>query len=329
MGGAENFYARFVAEMHSRTDMTIRAFTRPSEYRQSLFAKKNVDYQLFRFGGKLDLFGHWRYRQALKAFQPDVVLTFMNRATEITPRGNYRLVARLGHYYDLKYYRHCDYWIGITRGICDHLIHGGMPKDKVVHIPNFVEETTAAPLPRDSFNTPTDQPLLLAFGRLHVNKGFDVLLRALAEMNQGVLWLAGSGPEESKLRQLAIELGVEHRVRFLGWRNDINALLAAADLFVCPSRHEGLGSILLEAWYHGCPVVAVASQGPAEILTHGDNGMLVPIDDSSALCQTMQSVLSDAELSSQLVANGKRDYAKHYSAERIVGQYQAFLKTIL
>ncbi len=328
VGGAENFYARFVAEIKKRSDYQVTAFTRPNKRREQVLAEANVSAQLFRFGGKLDFIDHWCYRRALKAWGPDIVMTFMNRATQLTPKGDYQLVARLGHYYDLKYYRHCDHWVGITQGICSHLISGGMPAENVHHIPNFIDETRAEPLPRDSFNTPTDQPLLLAFGRLHVNKGFDVLLRSLSNMDSGVLWLAGSGPEHDNLQALARELGIEHRVKFLGWRDDINALLATADVFVCPSRHEGLGSILLESWFHGCPVVAASSQGPSEVLTDGKTGLLVPIDDHHALQTAIQQVLDSDALKQQLVTQGLAEYQRTYSAETIIEAYKTLFNRI-
>lgn len=329
VGGAENFYTRFVTEVAARTDYDVCAFTRPNAQREARFQQHNVDYQLNGFGGKLDVLGHWQYRRALARFAPEVVLTFMNRASILTPKGNYQLVARLGHYYDLKYYRHCDYLVGITKGICDHIIRNGYPAERVVHIPNFVDEVKADALPRDSYDTPTDEPLLLAFGRLHTNKAYDILLRALAKIPRGVLWLAGSGPEEENLKQLAKTLGVAHRVRFLGWRDDINALLATADLFICPSRHEGLGSILLESWFHGCPMVAAASQGPSEIIDSGKNGVLVPIDDVDALCQEITNLLANPQQAQQLAAQGLQDYHQNYSTANIINQYQEFFKAIV
>ncbi len=117
--------------------------------------------------------------------------------------------------------------------------------------------------------------MLLAAGRLHHNKGFDVL-RALARLPDATLWLAGTGPEQSALHALATGLGVAGRVRFLGWRDDVTTLMASVDVFVCPSRHEGLGSIVLEAWAHGCPIVATASQGPAELIRADQTGLLTP-----------------------------------------------------
>lgn len=92
-----------------------------------------------------------------------------------------------------------------------------MPADKVVHIPNFADETKVEPMLRKNFNSPEDRPLLLTAGRLHVNKGFDILLEALAHIPDAVLWFAGSGPEEKNLKQRrCYDLELDDRVRFLG-----------------------------------------------------------------------------------------------------------------
>lgn len=250
-------------------------------------------------------------------------MTWMGRASETTPagKGRYILVNRLGHYYNLKYYRHADYWVGISRGICQHMIDGGMPKERVFYIPNFADETPVQPLPRDSFNTPLDRPLILSAGRLHVNKAFDVLLHALVEVPNATLWLAGTGPEEAALKALCHQLGLDERVRFLGWRNDVTALMRTADLFVCPSRHEGLGSIVMESWAHRCPIVATNSQGPGEAITDGVSGLLTPVDDAPALAQAIRRVLDSTELRQSLIEGGSRVYAEGYCQQHIVAEY--------
>ena len=86
--------------------------------------------------------------------------------------------------------------------------------------------------------------------------------RALAELPGCIAWIAGDGPLEADLKALAARLGVADRVRFLGWRTDRGALLAAADVCVLPSRWEPFGTVMLEAWAAGTPLVAAASQGP-------------------------------------------------------------------
>lgn len=328
-GGAEAFYTRLVCALGGYSEVSQTAITRRHAERQRLFDAAGVPVETFRFGGPLNLLDHWRYRQALQRLSPDIVLTYMNRATRLTPPGPYRLIARLGHYYDLKHYRHCDYWIGNTRDICDHIVCGGMPPERVFHIANFIDESDAAPLPRDSFDTPTDAPVLLSLGRLHTNKAFDTLLRALPAIEQGTLWLAGTGPEEASLKQLARDLKITERVRFLGWRSDVNALMRTADLFICPSRHEGLGNIVLEAWFNRCPIVSTLSQGPKELITDGEDGLLTPIDDVAAMAEAVNRLLQTGDGGASLAAKGHARYQHGYSREVICRQYLDLFRSVL
>jgi glycosyltransferase involved in cell wall biosynthesis len=327
-GGAENLYTRLTCALTRFPDLQPHAFTRENTQRLQQLRAASVPTQTFRFGGKLDFLDHFRYRKALKNLNPDIVLTFMNRASSLTPNGDYQLVSRLGHYYDLKNYRHADYWIGITKGICDHLVQGGMPANRVIQIPNFADESEVTAVPRDSFNTPENSPVLLAAGRLHINKGFDVLLRSLKEIPDVTLWLAGDGPEREKLHTLAQELRVYERVRFLGWRNDVASLMRSADLFVCPSRHEGLGSIVVESWFHQCPIVATNSQGPGELIEHGTNGLVTPVDNPAALSSAIKDILSSSEMAKKLAANAKKHYNNHFSQLTVSTQYHDFFRSI-
>ncbi len=328
-GGAENFYVRLVQGLHDANAVEQKAFIRKHPHRIDALHAYGLAVEGFRFGGPLHVFDRLRFVRALKAFEPDIVMTWMNRASSLTPRGPYQLVCRLGHYYNLKYYRHADYWVGISKGICDHLVRGGMPAERVVHIPNFADETVVSPVPRASFNTPTDRPLLLAAGRLHVNKGFDTLLHALVMIPYAILWLAGAGPEEPALKKLCHDLGLDERVRFLGWRNDVTALMHTADLFVCPSRHEGLGSIVMESWAHHCPIVATDSQGPGEVIEDGVTGLIVPVDEPLPLADAIAQLLADPAARERLVAQAAQQYEQHYCRRVIVEQYSCFYQSIL
>lgn len=327
-GGAENFYTRLVCSLEQNPSFKQIAFTRSNAEREQRLQQAGVTVRKFRFGGKLDVLDQLAYRRALKQETPDVVLAYMNRASGMTPAGNYQLVCRLGHFYNLKYYRHANYWIGNTTSICDYLIKGGMPAARVVHLPNFSDEVDAQPLQRTSFNTPKDAPLLLAAGRLHTNKAFDTLLRALVNVPDAILWLAGEGPERETLQALSVELGVNERVRFLGWRSDIPSLMRTTDLFVCPSRHEGLGGIVLEAWLNQCPIVSTLSQGPSELIEDGHSGLLTPIDHVEALSNAISHLLLQPEQARVIAANGLTRYQQSYSQAVITQQYADFLQSI-
>src|SRR5215217_3788877 len=109
--------------------------------------------------------------------------------------------------------------VGNTRDIADWIVAQGWPSDRVSYIPNFAAAAEdGAPVSRASLDTPHDAPLLLGMGRLHDAKAHDVSLKALTMIPGAYLWIAGDGPLEGKLKAMATALGVEDRVRFLGWR---------------------------------------------------------------------------------------------------------------
>jgi glycosyltransferase involved in cell wall biosynthesis len=194
----------------------------------------------------------------------------------------------------------------------------------VHYLPNFAAPRQLAPASRAELGTPSDKPLLLAMGRLHANKAFDVLLAALAALPGVWLWIAGEGKEQAALTGLAGQLGVADRVRFLGWRDDREALLAAADVCVVPSRVEPFGNVILDAWSAGKPLVATDAAGPAATIESETNGLLTPIDDSAALAAAIERLLRDKRLSRQLVAGGTAAWQKDFSEAAAVRNWRDF-----
>src|SRR5262249_2941813 len=135
------------------------------------------------FRGPLDLLTGPRLRGRLRRFAPRVAVAWMSRAAAAAPRGDWVLAGRLGGYYDLGYYRHCDHLIGNTRGIADWIARQGWPAERVHYLPNFSPDMAgAAPVSRSELGVPDGVPLALALGRLHRNKAFDVLIHALARL---------------------------------------------------------------------------------------------------------------------------------------------------
>ena len=166
-------------------------------------------------------------------------------------------------------------------------------------------------------------------GRLHRNKGFDVLLAAMADLPDAWICLAGAGPEEADLRQRAQALGVADRVRFLGWWPAVGGLLQACDILVCPSRHEPLGNVVLEAWAAARPVVATVSQGPGQLIAHQENGILVPSEEPKALADAIRCLASDPERSAMLAEAGHAAYERAYSKAVVIQQYVNFFQQVL
>jgi glycosyltransferase involved in cell wall biosynthesis len=331
-GGAEAFFERLVRAFAAR-GVDQHVVIRENARRKALLAKGGVDAVEIPFGGWFDRRTVHALADLTESLAPDIALTWMNRATRAYARAmSGRTVrpvhiARLGGYYDLKYYRGCDYLIGNTKEIVTYLVGEGWPAGRATYMPNFVDATPAEAVARASLETPEDATLLVALGRLHENKAFDVLIEALAGLENHWLWLAGVGPLEARLREQAAAAGVLDRVRFLGWRDNVAALLAAADILVCPSRHEPLGNVVIEAWAHRVPVVACASQGPSQLIDDGVNGLLVPIDHADGLAAAI-SRIGEAGIAAGLVEAGEAAYRRDYSEAVVVDAYLDFFDIV-
>jgi len=260
--------------------------------------------------------------------KPDVIHCWMRRAASLVPETGIPTVGWFGGYYDPRHFRRCDQFVGVTKDITAHMTKHGIEPGRAHFIPTFPDITAQPPIDRALLATPKEAKVLLALSRLHPKKGLDTLLHALKLLPDCYAWLAGDGPLRRELENLARELGVIDRVRFLGWRTDRAALLRACDICVLPSRYEPFGTVILEAWAAGTPLIACKSAGPAAHVEDGVDGLLVPIDDAPALADAARRVLGDDDLRRRLVAQGYASYIKGYTREAVTQQWQSFYKSL-
>jgi glycosyltransferase involved in cell wall biosynthesis len=327
-GGAEAFFERLTIALAVR-GLSQRAVIRRDSARRSRLEAAGVSVRELPFGGPLDLFTPWQLGREIAANDSDVVLTWMSRAAAKTPRSRAVLCGRLGGYYDLKYYRRCTHLIGNTVDIVDYIVRQGWPRGRAHYLPNFVRARKSPPVARSDYQTPDGVPLLVALGRLHAAKAFDILIRALVHVPDAYLWIAGDGPEEAVLKDLARQEGVVGRIRFLGWQEDIEGLLAAGDVFVCPSRHEPLGNVVIEAFAQSLPVVAAAAQGPRSLIRNAENGLLVPVDDVTALAKAISDLVGDAQMRLRLGSEGRRTYLDSFTEDAVTSAYLSFFQSVV
>ncbi|MEM7197542.1 MAG: glycosyltransferase [Pseudomonadota bacterium] len=329
VGGAENFFMRLVPALQKEGMQQI-ALIRHHVKRESMLQDAGIATHSARFFKHFPALTRAKVTGILRKNSPKMTIAWMNRAAQALPENSQGSVfcARLGGYYKIKNYRRCQYLIGNTKGICAWLVTQGWPKERVEYLPNFVVEQAATPIAREVYDTPEGAPLLLGLGRLHPNKGFDLAIMALRQLPDAYLWLAGSGPLDEALRELAKAQGVADRVRFLGWVDDPHALLAAADIMLCSSRIEPLGNIVLEAWAQKTPVVAMNIQGPAELITHGTDGLLFAPENLEELVDQIRTCLDNDDLRTTMITKGYVRYFKNFSQARICQQYRAFFEQV-
>lgn len=326
-GGAETYFVDLVTAL-ARAGLDQRIAIRSEPGRAATLHKEGLAVRQMRFGGVFDWSTGRALREAFAADRPDIVQTWMSRATQRCPRTDAIRVGWLGGYYPPRAFRDCDHVVGVTPDLVRHLREGGFAADRAHYIPTFAPALAAPPASRAALGTPENAPLLLALGRLHVKKGFDVLLQALAKVRDAWLWIAGEGPLRAELTALAARLGVDGRVRFLGWRTDREALLAACDVCVMPSRYEPFGTVMIEAWAAQKPLIAAAAAGPKGLVRDSIDGLLVPIDDVAALAAAIDRVLRDRTFAGALAAAGHAVYQQRYTEGAVVTQYLDFYQRI-
>lgn len=171
--------------------------------------------------------------------------------------------------------------------------------------------------------------LVLAAGRLSQEKGLDLLIRAFAPLARSrptwMLAIFGEGPERSALNRLCQELDISDRVLMPGFSRTLHLVMRRAQLFVLSSRHEGMPNALAEAMACGTPCISFdCPTGPAELISHGHNGLLVPEEDISGLTGALERLMQDDGLRESL-GNAAHQSSKAYSMDNVLNGWNALL----
>jgi glycosyltransferase involved in cell wall biosynthesis len=257
---------------------------------------------------------------------PAVVATahlFVERLMNRNVRFQIRAVAKMVHRY-----------LPVSRHVRDRLISEvGLPEAKLRVVPNGIDPAPFALAPdrslRESLTAQGNRPLVFTAARLTPQKGLDVLLSAAALVPEATFVIAGDGPERTGLEARARALDLAHRVSFLGDRKDIGALLAVCDVFVLPSRFEGLPISVLEAMAAAKPVVATRVGGTDEVVVDGETGVLVPSGDPESLATALRLMLEDPARARRFGEAGRKRLGAQFSAETMVSSVTAVYEELL
>lgn len=233
-------------------------------------------------------------------------------------------------------YRRADAVVAVSKGVAEDVAkYLGLDQDHVTTIYNPIETKEIETLSRESPNhrwfDSGAVPVILGVGRFVAQKDFPLLLRAFAklrERRQARLVLLGGDEfsveqreHKQELSRLATRLGVQEDFDMPGFKVNPYPFLRKASVFVLSSRYEGFGNVLVEALLCGCPVVSTnCPSGPAEILSDGKYGMLVPVGDECKLADAICETLDNPENKAVLRARGEE-----FSIENAVERYQKVL----
>ncbi|WP_316346952.1 glycosyltransferase [Desulfuromonas acetoxidans] len=328
--GAETYFEKVAAAFAKDDVIEQRLIIEAQPSREVRLHQAEVDFRTLPMGRiTKPLFYNQRLKREVDQFDPDLILTWVNRASRKCPSTSAVVVGRLGGYYDITNYRKCDHLIVNTPDLVRHVTRHDWPQHDVSMISNFGELPESLDVPESLPSIPDGHRVLLSLGRLHEKKAQDVLIRALPDIPQATLLIAGDGELKSSLVDLAASLGIADRVHLLGLRKDVRALFALADICVFPSRFEPLGNVVLEAWATGTPIVAAASQGPSWLIEDGCNGLLFDVDNVIQCAAQVNRLLADGQLAERLVEQGRRTFSQEFSMEVVIGRYKALFEDLI
>ncbi len=249
---------------------------------------------------------------------------------------DWRLRENLRNYGIHEPLRHVDAFIPCSRHEAQVLAQLGFGDRPMTVVPLWLDmEFMRGPAP--DLSLPLTRPIIPYIGQLTVRKCYDMVLEAMpsvvARFPQASFVFVTHNPEQrTNVQRMAAERGVEANLHFLGTISEEEklALLRASDVLPFPSRYEGFGLPLLEGMAAGTPVISTAIPVVDEIVRDGENGLLVPYDDTAALTRALLAVLEDPSLRARLVAGGLRSIDEHFdparSAAQIVSVYRGLTK---
>jgi glycosyltransferase involved in cell wall biosynthesis len=294
----------------------------------------------------------WQIRRQLARFQPQILHFNDPHAVQSAGVASWGLPIRLrvaSRRVDFPlrssamYRWFCDGVICVSHAVQQICASAGLSVDRLPVVHDGVDPVRTRlgdrQRGRATLGLDTAEPLLLTIAKLTDHKGhrdlLDALPTVLRRFPRTVLACAGDGPLRAVLSDQAHRLGIADRVRFLGFCTEIPDLLAAADLLVVPSRLEGLCSSIIDAMFHGCPIVATRAGGIPDLLEARNSepsavGWLVPPEDPAALAAALLEGLASPEKCCALAQRAKdrawREFTAATMVEQTLSAYQELIR---
>jgi len=254
-----------------------------------------------------DFFAKAYIKKIMKQLAPDAVIAHGNRAISLTGRSNNFPIIGVTHNYSIKHLIGLDAILATTNDLRANVISGGQPENSVYKLPNMVRAVSGSSQSSDNSDKSPRPITIGTMGRFVKKKGFDVFIRAIADLKARGLefkaLIGGGGEEEENLKKLASDLGIGESLEFIGWVNNKAQFFDNIDIFCLPSLHEPFGIILLEAFAYKKPVVAADSEGPSEIISNNEDALLVPKGDAKSMADAILRLCDDTELAKKISQN--------------------------
>jgi len=340
-GGAANVVANLSASLAARGHKVIVASTAGRPFTLRL-AELGLDVRAVALTGKLNPFAALALANLARAESIQILHAHLSTAAVAASLAG--RIARLPVAVTVHGMTHAFYCrlanrvIAVSQAVCQHMVQRGIAPDRVVVVRNGVDIERFSSLPtrecaRQLLGLPADARVVGTVGRLSEAKGHRYLLEAGAGLKsrfpQLRVLVVGEGEALAALVRRTRSLQLEGRVVLTGYRQDIDVVLAALDIYVQPSLEEGLGLAVMEAMAAGLPVVVTRVGGLPELVENGRTGLLVAPGDARALSDAIGLLLSDDELRARLGEAARTHVRAHHGWGKVAEQVERVYYSLL
>mgnify|MGYP000194466820 FL=1 len=328
-GGAEIFYIDALAALSNLNIEQYAIVNKKNKKGIKKLEELNIPFKTVSFNKLIKWPSKLIISKVIKDFDPDIAHYWMGRACSFLITGEHINIGWHSGYRGVERFRACDYHIALTSELKKHIALQGINSNKIYELPIYTHKNLSNKIVRKDFDTPEDKPLLLSLSRLHPVKGLDILLEAMVKIPEAFLWIAGSGPLKNDLISQSERLGLKQRVKFLGWREDKEALMATADICVFPSRNDSFGAVIIESWAARKTTVACKAPGPLGLISHRKDGILAEIDNAEEFSKSVNEIINNKMLAKKLANNGYKKFQKCYTEKVFVRNILAIYTKVL
>lgn len=322
-GGLESVAIDYASGLQDEGHDVMMFLHQESLYRERL-EKEGVPFLTFRPFGMYDFVAKRTFRRALKEFQPDIVITHGRRALIFVGRPNAKIIG-VAHSVKTDYLKDADIVLTLTPNIV-------LPFEKTTYyLPNMLE-VSSKKYPHRTFNT---QPRVFGIlSRFSKEKGvalaIDAFYTAKKKGAEFHLLIAGEGEEEPSLKKVVEKYGLQNEVTFLGWVHEKGSFFDKIDCFILPSFKESFGTVILEAWRYGVPVLATNTVGASHLIKSDETGWLVDIGDKNQITEAiLRMTTREADQLQKVTQKAHEKLLKTYEKKVVMQKLSAFLENAL
>ncbi len=345
-GGAERVVLNIVSNLNQDIfEVMLAVISSEGEYKE--LVPGNIKF--FDLGRKRARYAIFRLLRLINMEKPAIVFGTIAQATILLfllrklLRNNFILVNRLSCFYSKtpekkiikwifkKALQDSDYIISTSNAMTKDLIKAtqyAFQKIRTIYNPVDIKNIQRLSMEKVKDEYLSARPIILACGRLSTEKGYQYLIKAMVGVVQkhhnAELLILGQGAKEQELKNLAKQLKIENKIKFLGFQKNPFKFMAKADLLISSSLFEGFPNVIVEAMTCGLPVISTDCQsGISEILGNGRFGELIPVNDSRVLAQRIINIIIDKELRERYSKFGM-EKVKDFATDKIIKEYEDF-----